>query len=65
MPEEGEVDEVDQESIIRDANDIRLGDVLLSRSNDGARGGGAGGCGVKGVGAGRDDTDSVLTSFFS
>ena len=65
MPEEGEEDEVDHESIIRDANDIRLGDVLLSRSNGGAWGGGAGGCGVKGAGAGRDDTDSVLTSFFS
>ena len=65
MPEEGVDDEVDQESIIRDANDIRLGDVLLSRSNDGARGGG-GGWGGRGAGVGRDEPmDSVLTIFFS
>ena len=59
MPEEGEDDEVDHESIIRDANDIRLGGVLLSRSK-----GGAGGGGGSGAAGGRDaETDSVLTFF--
>ena len=58
MPEEGVDDEVDQESIIRDANDIRLGGVLLSRSKGGGGGGGSG----SGAG-GRDETDSVLTFF--
>ena len=59
MPEEGVDDEVDHESIIRDANDIRLVGVLLSRSKGGGGGGGGSGRGA----GGRDETDSVLTFF--